>query len=126
MGRTGYTVTAVLALLAFILGFAAVTTVLDLSQPINADDLSVVQFAVRPGDATSDIATHLQDAGLIRSAIVFRMAAGAHHLAAQVRPGTYALSPYMTIDAIIHQLNTADPGALPVEVPLGKVLLDVP
>jgi cell division protein YceG involved in septum cleavage len=126
MGRTGYTVTAVLALLAFILSFAAVTAVLDLSQPINADDLSVVQFAVHPGDATSDIATHLQDAGLIRHAIVFRMVARAHHLDAQVRPGTYALSPYMTIDAIIHQLNTADPGALPVEVPLGKVLLDVP
>jgi cell division protein YceG involved in septum cleavage len=126
MSRTGYTVTAVLALLAFILGFAAVNAGLDLSQPINPDDLSVVQFAVHPGDATGDIASHLQDAGLIRSAIVFRMVAGARHLDQHVRPGTYQLSPYMTIDAIIQQLNTADPGELPVDVPLGKVLLDVP
>jgi cell division protein YceG involved in septum cleavage len=126
MGRTGYTVTAVLALLAFILGFTGVMAGLDLSQPTNPDDLGVVQFAVRPGDATGDIARHLQDAGLIRSAVVFRMAAGARHLDPHVRPGTYPLSPYMTIDAIIHQLNTVEPGALPVDVPLGKVLVDVP
>ncbi|HEY7982532.1 MAG TPA: endolytic transglycosylase MltG [Ktedonobacterales bacterium] len=126
MGRTGYTVTAVLALLAFILGFAGITAGLDLSQPTNPDDLSVIQFAVRPGDGTSDIATHLQDDGLIRSAIAFRMAAGSRHLALPVRPGTYALSPYMTLDDIVHQLNTAEPGALPVQVPLGKALLDVP
>jgi cell division protein YceG involved in septum cleavage len=126
MSKTGYTVTAVLALLAFILGFAAINTGLDLSQPIDPDNLSVVQFAVHPGDATGDIATHLQDAGLIRSAILFRMVAGSRHLDKHVRPGTYQLSPYMTIDAIIQQLNTAEPSALPVDVPLGKVLLDVP
>ncbi|HEX9412415.1 MAG TPA: endolytic transglycosylase MltG, partial [Ktedonobacterales bacterium] len=126
MRRTGLTVTAILTLLAFALGFLGVTAGLDLTQPVSQDDLTVTAFQVRPGDAAGVVASHLEHEGLIRNALLFKVLAGARHLDAHLQPGTYQLSPDMTMDMIIHQLLTEQPGELPIEVPSGKVLLNVP
>jgi cell division protein YceG involved in septum cleavage len=117
-------VTVVLALLAFVLGFASVTATLDITQPTNADSIAVISFEVAPGDAISTVGSRLQQEGLVRSALVFGLLARVRHLNAQ--PGIYHLSPGMSMDDIIRRLQAGNPDAPVIVVPPGKELVVVP
>jgi UPF0755 protein len=91
----------VLALLAFVCGFVGVAAGMDVTQPSAPASSVVVSFQVYPGDTVSAVANRLQAAGLIRNALLFRLLARLRHLDANMEPGTYQLSPNMSMDAVI-------------------------
>jgi UPF0755 protein len=104
MKRTALVVTIVFALLAFGCGFAGTTAALDVSRPAVSGSSATVQFVVGEGDTSTEIATKLEKAGLIRNAMIFRLFARYKHLDSGLRKGTYNLSPGMTMDQIIATL----------------------
>jgi UPF0755 protein len=108
MKRTGLIATLVIGLLALVCGFGGASAALILTQPSASASADVaVQFTVRSGDSVADVATHLQAAGLIRSALAFRLLAKVRK--AVFQEGTYTLSPDMTMDAIIQVLEHGAP-----------------
>jgi cell division protein YceG involved in septum cleavage len=114
-----------LALAAFVLGFAGAVLTLNLTQPAAADAADTVAFQVRPGDGAGDVAGRLHQDGLIRSALVFQLAATTRNLGAHLQPGIYDLSADMTIGDIISRLLEGHPDQPLIIVPPGKVLAQI-
>lgn len=93
-----------LTLLAFSCGFVGVAAGLNLTQPAAKGSTQVIQFEVFQGDSEASVADRLQKRGLIRNALAFRLLAKIEKLGTHLQQGTYALSPGMTMDAIIKVL----------------------
>jgi UPF0755 protein len=106
MRRAGMIATLVIGLLALVCGFGGATAALMLTQP-SASAHVAVQFTVNQGDTVDAVAARLQAAGLIRSALAFRVLAKVHRAVFQA--GTYTLYPDMTMDAIIATLENGVP-----------------
>jgi UPF0755 protein len=126
MTRTARTVTAILALVAFIVGFAGVAASLDITQPAAGDSTTVVRFPVAPGEATGTVAAHLAHDGLIRSAVLFQVMGRLQHLDTHLQPGIYALTPGMSMTDVLKRLLAGNPDAPLIVVPPGKTLVIVP
>jgi UPF0755 protein len=122
----GLMVPAILAVLAFFFGFASVATALDVTQPASQDMATVVDFQVGPADAAGTVADHLQQQGLIRSALLFRILAKVRQLDSHLQPGTYALSPSMSMSTILARLLSGHPDVPLIIVPAGKQLVIIP
>lgn len=105
MKRAALVVTIVFALLAFGIGFVGATAALDISRPVVSGSTATVQFVVKDGDTTTDVADNLQKAGLIHNALVFRLFARFKHLDGALKHGTYNIGPGMTMDQIIAALE---------------------
>lgn len=116
MKRAGLVVTIVFGLLALVGGFFATTVALDITQPAIAGSHATVYFTVSRGDTTASVANHLQQDGLIRNATLFRVWARYRHLDRGIEPGVYKLSPSMTMDAIIKDLQKGEPDEVTVQV----------
>lgn len=112
-------VMTILVLAAFAVSFAGATAALDVYQPANAKVTTTVQFEVKDGDTANSIAQRLQDEGIIRNALVFRLWARYKKLDSGIEKGVYLLSPSMSLDAIIAQLQRATPNQIAVTVPDG-------
>ncbi|HEX9036518.1 MAG TPA: endolytic transglycosylase MltG [Ktedonobacterales bacterium] len=114
-------VTVILALALFAAGFAGATAALDVFQPANAKVTTMVKFEVKPypQDTTNTVAQRLQDEGLIRNALVFRLWARYKHLDRGVQAGVYLLSPSMTMNQIVNTLQSATPDEIAVTIPDG-------
>jgi peptidoglycan lytic transglycosylase G len=112
-------VTVVLALVALAVGFAGATVALDVTQPANAKESATVQFEVKDGDTANSVAQRLQDEGIIRNALVFRLWARYKKLDSGLEKGVYLLSPAMSTDKIIAQLQEAVPNQIAVTIPDG-------
>ncbi|HEU0026045.1 MAG TPA: endolytic transglycosylase MltG [Ktedonobacterales bacterium] len=112
-------VTVVFTLVALAVGFAGATVALDVTQPTNAKEAATVQFEVKDGDTATSVAQRLQDEGLIRNALVFRLWARYKKLDSGLEKGVYLLSPSMSMDKIIGQLQQATPNQIAVTVPDG-------
>ncbi len=119
MKRAGLVITIVFALLALACGFAGTTAALYITQPSVASSSVVVQFVVNQGDTTASVADHLQQAGLIRNALAFRVWSRYRHLDRGIEPGVYKLSPDMTMDAIVLKLQKGEPEEQFVTIPDG-------
>jgi UPF0755 protein len=65
-----------------------------------SDDPSVVTFTVRPGATAASIGDDLQRAGLIRSALAFRITAESRRISAQLQTGEFELRRNMTLTQI--------------------------
>jgi peptidoglycan lytic transglycosylase G len=105
MKRAALVVTILFALVAFVVGFAGATAALDITRPVASGSTATVQFVVKDGDNTTDVADNLQKAGLIHNALVFRLFARFKHLDSGLKHGTYTISPGMTMDQIIAALE---------------------
>lgn len=116
MKRAGLIVTIVFGLLALIGGFAATTVALDITQPAISGSHATVYFTVNKGDTTASVANHLAQDGLVRNATLFRLWARYRHLDRGIEPGVYKLSPGMTMDAIIKDLQKGKPDEVTVQV----------
>lgn len=95
---------------------AAATVAMNITQPVS-HSRAVVKFVVKPGDTTASIAQRLQDKGLIRNALVFRLWARYKHLDTGIEPGVYELSPSMTMNMIMVTLQQSKPKQQLVTVP---------
>lgn len=71
-----------------------------------------VSITINPGDSTSDIATALQQAGVVKSAGAFTDAAAANPAITRIQPGTYMLRRHMSgTEAVKLLLNPASRNA---------------
>lgn len=108
-----------LTLIALVVGFVGATAALDTFQPANKHITTVVAFEVKSGDTTASVAQRLQDDGLIRNALLFRVWARYRKLDRGLEQGIYQLSPSMTMDAIIKKLQVGKPEEIAVVLPDG-------
>src|SRR5262249_24295403 len=108
MKTAGLVLTVILAHLALGVGFAGTTAVLYVTQP-TSNSTTTVRFIVNSGDSTQVVAQHLQDDGLSRSALAFRLYARLEHLDQGIEPGVYLLNPNMTMKSIIAALQVGKP-----------------
>jgi UPF0755 protein len=95
------------------------------TQP-TSNSTTTVRFIVNQGDTTQVVAQHLQDDGLIRSALAFRLYARFEHLDQGIEPGVYLLSPKMTMKNIIAALQVGKPDEQLAGVPDGLRLTQYP
>src|SRR5579883_1269696 len=72
-------------------------------QPVSNDARSVT-FVLRQGDSATTVGEQLQSAGLIRSALGFRLAVRLDGLGSHLEAGQYALRPSMSLAEVISVL----------------------
>ena len=72
-----------------------------MDRPANPADKAARAFTIRSGETTTDIAARLETAGLVRSALVFRVMADAEGVAEGLAAGEYDLSPSMQPSEIL-------------------------
>src|SRR5579884_1449976 len=95
--------------------YLAWNTVTDVFQPVSTQG-QTVPFVIQSGESTAQIADQLQQKGLIRNALAFRIWARIKGLDTQLQAGAYNLNPSMTIDQIISTLLHGQPDEIPVTV----------
>jgi UPF0755 protein len=103
MKIAGIVLTVVLALLALGVGFAGTTAVLYVTQPASSST-TTVRFTVNCADSTLDVAQRLQEDGLVRNSLAFRLYARFKKLDQNLQPGVHSLRPNMTMSSIIATL----------------------
>ena len=102
-------VAAGLAVGSYVLGdSSSLATVIaplaDPTAPVDASDTTKQVVTVAPGSSAGDIGGILQERGLIRSALVFRLAADQAGVGSSLAAGDYELSRSMSTDEIIQVL----------------------
>jgi UPF0755 protein len=126
VSKAGQVAVVVFALVAFACGFLGVAVGLDVTQPANHHTTAMVEFHVLKGDTTNTVATRLEQNGLIRNALLFRLLARFRKLDTQIEPGTYHLSANMTMDTIIQTLLKGVPSELLIKIPPGLRVTQYP
>ncbi len=113
-----FAIIAILLVGAAIFGvtYYAWNTTADIFQPVSpAGAGKSIPFEISQGESTSQIATELQQKGLIRNALAFRIWARVKGLDTHLEAGIYKkLNTSMTISDIIDQLLEAQPDAIRV------------
>ncbi len=113
-----FAIIAILLVGAAIFGvtYYAWNTTADIFQPVNpAGTGKSIPFEISQGESTGQIATELQQKGLIRNALAFRVWARVKGLDTHLEAGIYKkLNSSMTISDIIDQLLNAQPDAVRV------------
>ncbi|MFI5274033.1 MAG: endolytic transglycosylase MltG [Ktedonobacterales bacterium] len=116
MKKAGIAITVIVALLAFACGFGATAGALMYTQPASSST-ATVNFQVNQGDTTAIVAQRLQNEGLIRNALLFRLYARLKHLDTGIKPGVYKLTPNMKMAAIVAKLQFSAPDEIIVTIP---------
>ena len=100
----------------FVLTYYAWNTSIDIFQPASpAGTGKSIPFEISQGESTGQIASDLQQKGLIRNALAFRVWARVKGLDTHLEAGIYKkLNTSMTISDIIDQLLNAQPDAVRV------------
>lgn len=71
---------------------------------VDPEDSTLVLFTVHPGDSAADIATRLQEQGLIRSALGFRLAVERKGVGNNLNAGEYELNRSLSAEQIVDVL----------------------
>jgi UPF0755 protein len=90
----------------------------ELNQPVS-DDSTAVTFAVDPGETASQVATRLEEDGLVVNGEVFRRFMTYHGLDVGLEAGTYSLRPNMTMYEIATALQHGSADTTTVTIPEG-------
>jgi UPF0755 protein len=83
------------------------------------DDPTPVTFAVEPGETAAEVATRLEEEGLVVNGEVFRRFMTYHGLDATLQAGTYALRANMTMHQVAEALQHGGGNAVTVTIPEG-------
>ena len=131
MKGSGLVISLIFALLAFAVGFVGVAAALNVTQPAVKGSAVVVQFEIKSGDTDVSMAARLQQDGLIRNTLVFRLLARYRHLNARIVAGTYNLSPSMTMNELVNKLASGQPdhavsNDVTITIPPGKRVIEYP
>ena len=73
-----------------------------------SEDTRVVTFTVHPGESASEIATRLEEAGLVKSASNLQILARMRGVQGMLRSGKFSLSPSMTPTEILDVLTDGE------------------
>jgi UPF0755 protein len=106
--------------------YGATTVGADLTQPESGPGAASVRVVVQQGETTAQIATELQQRGLIRSALVFRLWANRQGLDRSMRAGVHVVSASMTMDQIIAALQQSVADQISVTIPEGTRVTEYP
>jgi UPF0755 protein len=87
--------------------------------PVSGDNAEEVQFSVKKGEGSRDIALHLEKENLIRWAPAFRIYVLSRGIAGDLKAGEYLLSPSMGIPEISEKLVNGDVLKIKVTIPEG-------
>ena len=119
--RSAIIAVMLLGLLIFSVAYYAWNTGSDIFQPVSpAGQGKTISIEISKGELTSQIADALQQKGLIRNALAFRIWARIKGLDTHLQAGIYhKLNTSMTISDIIDQLLNAQPDAIRVVIPEG-------
>jgi UPF0755 protein len=90
----------------------------ELNQPAG-DDPTPVTFTVKPGETAADVATQLEQEGLVVSGDVFRRFMTYQGLDATLQAGTYSLRADMTMHEVAEALQHGGSDAVTVTIPEG-------
>jgi UPF0755 protein len=91
-----------LSAVAALAGYLYITTLL---APLNPESSSPKSFVVNKGDSTIVIGQNLTSAGLVRSALAFRLAVYLEDLGGQIQAGQYQLAPSQSARALAKTLT---------------------
>ncbi len=87
-------------------------------QPVDSNSQATMSLVIKQGENTADIADDLQNKGLIRNVLAFRIWSRIKGLDTKLQAGLYkGLSPKMSINDITEQLLNGQPDAIPVLIP---------
>ncbi|MEW4370885.1 endolytic transglycosylase MltG [Paenibacillus kandeliae] len=96
-------------------------------QPTATSDQPVA-YTLAQGTSTSALSEELQNQGIIRNALAFRLYLRWHHEGSEFKAGNYEFTPGMTYDQIITRLNTADvvvPKTMKFTIPEGYTVTQI-
>lgn len=96
----------------------------DLQRPAG-DDPTPVAFVIRPGQSVAEVAQALEEAGLIRDALLFRAYVRYHGLDREIEAGEYTLNRTMTIPQIAEALRSGRAAEWTVRIREGLRLEEV-
>lgn len=75
------------------------------NQSVNPQSNTISTFVVKKGEGLSSIASRLQKEGLIRNALIFRLAVIRQKQDSQIQAGSFRLSPSLAVNQIISLLT---------------------
>ncbi len=119
--RAGIIAVLIVGLLVFGLSYFTYNTAVAIFQPVNSVGQGrVIPVRVTQGETAAQIASDLQQKGLIRNALAFRIWARIKGLDTKLQAGGYThLNTSMTISDIVDQLLNGQPDVLYVTIPEG-------
>lgn len=96
-------------LIAGACGFIAISVQADLTQPVASSGAPNQAFAVHQGDTVNTVITNLEQQHLIRNGNLFKVYLKIKGKTLSIQPGTYMISPSMTLAQIIQALSSPPP-----------------
>jgi UPF0755 protein len=90
----------------------------ELNQPAS-DDPTPVTFVVEPGQTAAEVATRLEEEGLVVNGEVFRRFMTYHGLDVSLEAGTYSLRPNMTMHEIAEAMQHGSGTTVTITIPEG-------
>jgi len=91
----------------------------DIEQPANPGDTTKVTFAIEAGETAATIGPRLQQMGLIRDAGLFNLLVRYRGVDSSLQVGEYQLSPGMSLDQIVTELQHGLARSVLVTIPEG-------
>lgn len=117
----------IIALGSLLVGCVASVLLREIRLPVG--DSNVAQeFEITTGETLASISNNLEDAGLVRRAILFRWLTNLRDAGGDIQAGTYYFSPNMTMSQILEQLRVPQTGefeAVRFTVPEGLRLEEI-
>ncbi len=113
-----------IALIALMVACSGYVALSEIQAPASASD-EPVEIEIEEGDTTSQIATRLRAAGLIRQPVVFTLLTRLKDLDGKLQSGRYMLRPNMTIGEILVALQSSPVDEIQVTIPEGLRLEEV-
>jgi UPF0755 protein len=114
------------ALLIVSVAYAGVSVASAALRPAAGPGAPKVRVVIRAGETTAQIATELQQRGLIRSALLFRLWADRQGLDRSLRAGVHIVSASMTMTQIIAALQQSVADQVSITIPEGTRLTEYP
>ncbi len=102
--RIAYWIVGIISILVIVIAFMGYRYIHTSLEPLNRADKTKVEIKIPIGSSNKQIAAKLQNKKVIKSAAVFSYYVKAHNYT-DFQAGEYSLSPSMTLDQIITQLQ---------------------
>ena len=126
--KSGRTVLSILFVLIIIFGVCAVFVYSGIKNYNNAadpTDNTIIEIDIEPGSGTTRIGRVLEEAGLIKSANIFKFKTKFNGLDGKYQAGHYSLTPSMTMDQIMELLQLGKLEEISFTIPEGYTLTQV-
>lgn len=90
-----------------------------------SEDSTPILFTITSGETATTIATRLENAGLIRDAGLFRLLVQYRGVDAQLEAGDYQLRANMSVEEIVHALQSGRPSETTITIPEGRRMEEI-